>query len=71
MSKKRKEKERQILVPKTLRVMEILKDIERIDTILSTPIFTFENRHHPLKESAFVELMICLNDLLEAISKIV
>ena len=43
---------------------EILVDVLRIKAILGSNIFATQNRKHPLKESAVIELMICLNDLL-------
>jgi hypothetical protein len=44
-------------------------NIERIQTILSTDIFEICNREHPLKRSAFIELMICLRDILYKVEK--
>lgn len=44
---------------------EIKDDINRIEIILGTRIFTRTNSEHPLFKSAFIELMICLNDLLQ------
>ena len=38
--------------------------IRRIDALLSCGIFEENNRRHPLLQSAFIELMICLRDLL-------
>jgi hypothetical protein len=43
---------------------EIFTDINRIDTIIKTDIFNKENYEHPLKESAFIDLIIKLRDLL-------
>jgi hypothetical protein len=43
---------------------EIQNDVERIKTLLSSGIFLDANQQHPLRQSAFIELMICLNDLL-------
>lgn len=48
---------------------EILIDIRRCEKILKTNIFASENAGHPLKQSAFTELMICLNDLLQKSKK--
>lgn len=44
---------------------EIEHDISRIKAILDTDIFAQENMSHPLIPSAFTELIICLNDLLQ------
>ena len=43
---------------------EILTDIHRIEEILTTDIFECRNCRHPLALSAFIELMICLYDLM-------
>lgn len=48
---------------------EILMDVRRIQEILKTNIFAPENAMHPLKQSAFTELMICLHDLLQKCKK--
>lgn len=53
--------ERRVLV---LWSQEILADVSRIKTILQCGVFAPENDGHPLSQSAFIELMICLNDLL-------
>lgn len=42
---------------------DILQDVDRIDKILRSNIFSDKNAHHPLVKSAFTELMICANDL--------
>ena len=44
--------------------IQIRDDINRIERILSSEIFDFENRKNPLREAAFRELMICLRDLI-------
>lgn len=44
---------------------EILMDVYRIRDILKTNIFAPENASHPLKQSAFTELIIRLHDLLQ------
>jgi len=44
---------------------EIQVDILRLETILNCGIFNQEQFSHPLRQSAFTELMICLNDLLQ------
>jgi len=43
---------------------EIMTDINKINTILNTDIFDSENIGHPLMESAFIDLIIKLRDLL-------
>jgi hypothetical protein len=43
---------------------EIMADISKIDTIIKTGIFNRENSKHPLRESAFIDLIIKLRDLL-------
>lgn len=44
-------------------------NIHRISTLLSCRIFEPENSGHPLQQSAFIELMICLRDLLHKAEK--
>jgi len=44
---------------------EARHSIQRIETILSSDIFQPQNDQHPLRESAFVELMICLRELMK------
>ncbi len=41
----------------------IQDDMYRIETILNTNIFNFEGIH-PLTKSAFIEILICLRDLM-------
>lgn len=43
---------------------EIMTDISKINTIINTGIFDRENIGHPLMESAFIDLIIKLRDLL-------
>ena len=43
---------------------EIEIDIDRITQILSCDIFSQQNFQHPLRQSAFIELVIRLRDLL-------
>jgi len=43
---------------------EISEDIMRISAIRKSCIFNKENIQHPLLKSAFIETMICLNDLM-------
>ena len=43
---------------------EIEGNLNRIDAILETNIFAKENRKQPLVKSAFIELLICLCDLM-------
>jgi hypothetical protein len=43
---------------------EIRQDLHRIESILSTDIFEEHNCNHPLVLSAFIELIICLDDLM-------
>ena len=44
--------------------IEIYHDFSRISEILATNIFDINNLKHPLRESAFIELIICLRDLM-------
>lgn len=41
--------------------------ILRIEAILKSDIFLPQNSGHPLRESAFIELMICLRDLMKKV----
>lgn len=43
---------------------EIQESIARIEDILSTDIFLQKNANNPLCRSAFIEVMICLRDLM-------
>jgi hypothetical protein len=43
---------------------DIENDISSINKILSTGIFSSKNSSHPLVKSAFIELLICLRDLM-------
>ena len=43
---------------------EIKESIDRIDNILSTDIFLQKSSIHPLCRSAFIEVLICLRDLM-------
>lgn len=43
---------------------DIKSDIERIQVLLQTEIFLPANINHPLCKSAFIELLICLRDLM-------
>lgn len=44
---------------------EAQHSIRRIEEILKSDIFLPQNSRHPLRESAFIELMICLRDLMK------
>jgi hypothetical protein len=44
--------------------LEIYHNISRISEILATDIFDIANLGHPLRQSAFIELVICLRDLM-------
>lgn len=48
----------------TLDEQDIRSNIRRIDEIFGTRIFEPENSDNPLKQSAFIELIILLQDLL-------
>lgn len=48
---------------------EIRMDVDRVQEILKSNIFALEYARHPLKQSAFTELMICLHDLLQKCKK--
>ena len=54
---------------KILWEQEVLSDVTRIETLLACGIFEPKNRRSPLVQSAFIELMICLNDLLAKAKK--
>jgi hypothetical protein len=42
---------------------EIEDNLLRIYTIINSEIFELKNINHPLRKSAFIEMMICLRDL--------
>lgn len=44
-------------------------DVRRIDELLGPDIFDSSNADHPLQQSAFIDLMICLRDLLHKTGK--
>ena len=46
---------------------EAFHSIKRIDEILGSGIFDPKNSQHPLRESAFIEMIICLRDLMEKV----
>ncbi|CAN5433607.1 hypothetical protein BH18ACI1_BH18ACI1_08280 [soil metagenome] len=48
-----------------MTLYDIESDIQRIEAVITTPIFALENHEHPLRQAAFTELIICLNDLLQ------
>ena len=48
---------------------EIESSLNRIDAILGENIFDIENKKHPLVKSAFIELLICLCDLMHKADK--
>ncbi len=48
---------------------QTMVDMIRVQAILKSNIFASENAKHPLKQSAFTELMICLHDLLQKSKK--
>lgn len=48
---------------------EIESSLNRIDAILGANIFDIENKKHPLVKSAFIELLICLCDLMHKAEK--
>lgn len=48
---------------------DIRDNINRIESIINTDIFTVENINHPLVKSAFIEVIICLYDLLKKCEK--
>src|SRR5215204_4396057 len=50
---------------KHLLQSEILYDILRIRKVMESGIFEPENRKHPLRQSAFTEVIILLHDLLQ------
>ena len=49
---------------KTSDENQIESDLNRIFTVLNSEIFELKHIHHPLRKSAFIELMICLRDLM-------
>jgi hypothetical protein len=49
---------------------DIENDVKRIDLIIGTNIFSPENRKNPLVKSAFIEVLICLRDLMAKSEKI-
>ena len=65
MRKEKKQVLKETIAPNTRAAFEIISNLQRLEVILNSPIFTSEYTHHPLKESAFIEAMICLNDLLQ------
>jgi hypothetical protein len=50
---------------KTLLKSEITYDIYRISKVMGSGIFEPGNRRHPLRQSAFTEVIILLHDLLQ------
>lgn len=48
---------------------EIESSFNRIDAILGTNIFDIKSKKNPLLKSAFIELLICLNDLMSKTEK--
>ncbi|OGF50398.1 MAG: hypothetical protein A2231_02580 [Candidatus Firestonebacteria bacterium RIFOXYA2_FULL_40_8] len=48
---------------------DIKMDIMRIEEILSTKIFDIENMHNPFVNSAFIEILILLRDLMAKCEK--
>jgi hypothetical protein len=48
---------------------ECLRTIDRINTLLNCGIFNTENADHVLLQSAYIELVICLRDLLHKTEK--
>ncbi|MCB2300664.1 hypothetical protein [Clostridium tagluense] len=48
---------------------DIENDMYTIEKILSTNVFSPENAQHPLMKSAFIELLICLRDLMYKVEK--
>lgn len=48
---------------------DIAQDIHRIETIYATNIFAPSSRKHPLVKSAFIEVMVCLRDLMAKTEK--
>lgn len=43
---------------------DIKQDFDRINEILESDIFSSQNSSHPLVKSAFIEILICLRDLM-------
>ena len=48
----------------TFSKSEIEDSLQRIDEILKSNIFSSENNANPLLKSAFIELLVCLRDLM-------
>ena len=48
---------------------EIINSFLRIKTIVNCGIFNTDQMQHPLRESAFIELMICTRDLMAKTEK--
>lgn len=48
----------------TFSKSEIEDSLQRIDEILQSNIFSSKNNAHPLLRSAFIELLVCLRDLM-------
>jgi hypothetical protein len=48
----------------TDQIYEVRLDIKRIESIMSTGIFQGNDLGHPLVQSALIEILICLRDLL-------
>lgn len=44
-------------------------NISRIETLLRSGIFEPANSQHPLQQSAFIDMMICLRDLMAKVEK--
>lgn len=52
-------------------VLQVIKDdIGRIETILATDIFSPRQARHPLMQSAFIEVMICVRDLMAKVNNL-
>ncbi|MBW8185117.1 hypothetical protein [Shewanella nanhaiensis] len=47
--------------------LQIIEDLNRIEQILNTDIFEERNHRHPLVRSAFIDLIICLDDLMSKV----
>ncbi len=50
-------------------IQDSKRDIYRIEELLNCGIFNQQNIRHPLQESAFIDLMICMRDLLAKCEK--
>ncbi len=48
---------------------ELHNDFMRLEEILASDIFHVSNAHHHLVKSAFIEVMVCLRDLLSKVDK--